>query len=135
MRQRVGIARAFAIQPKVLLLDEPFGMLDALTRFELQEVLMDVWRADKKTALIITHDVDEALYLADRIVMMTSAPAAHVGEILETPFGRPRVRTELMATREYDECRERVLAFLENAHTAPAPAEPAGELALQPAGA
>src|SRR5215213_3375470 len=80
MRQRVGIARAFALSPKMLLLDEPFGMLDSLTRFELQQVLIELWRKDKKTALMVTHDVDEALFLSDRIVMMTNGPEAEVGE-------------------------------------------------------
>ena len=86
MRQRVGIARAFALQPKVLLLDEPFGMLDAITRLELQEVLIDLWTQDNKTAVMVTHDVDEALLLSDRIVMMTNGPEARVGDILEVPF-------------------------------------------------
>src|SRR5688500_17564406 len=86
MRQRVGIARAFALSPKMLLLDEPFGMLDSLTRFELQQVLIDLWRKDEKTALMVTHDVDEALFLADRIVMMTNGPEAEVGDILEVKF-------------------------------------------------
>ena len=81
MRQRVGIARAFALDPKVLLLDEPFGMLDSLTRFELQEVLVDVWSANKKTALMVTHDVDEALFLSDRIAMMTNGPAARTAAL------------------------------------------------------
>src|SRR5207249_7265874 len=89
MRQRVGIARAFALSPKMLLLDEPFGMLDQLTRFELQQVLLDLWRADRKTALMVTHDVDEALFLSDRIVMMTNGPAATVGDLLEVTFPRP----------------------------------------------
>jgi len=92
MRQRVGIARAFALSPKMLLLDEPFGMLDSLTRMELQQVLIELWRKDQKTALMVTHDVDEALFLADRIVMMTNGPAARVGDILEVPFVRPRDR-------------------------------------------
>src|SRR6476660_3230373 len=83
MRQRVGIARAFALSPKMLLLDEPFGMLDSLTRLELQEVLLQVWREKKITALMVTHDVDEALFLSDRIAMMTSGPGANVGDILE----------------------------------------------------
>src|SRR6266478_802895 len=86
MRQRVGIARAFALAPKMLLLDEPFGMLDSLTRMELQSVLIQLWRKDRKTALMVTHDVDEALFLADRIVMMTNGPEAEVGDILEVKF-------------------------------------------------
>src|SRR5437899_3535727 len=83
MRQRVGIARAFALKPKMLLLDEPFGMLDSLTRYELQQVLLDVWSRSHITALMVTHDVDEAIFLADRVVMMTNGPAAQVGDILE----------------------------------------------------
>lgn len=114
MRQRVGIARAFALSPKMLLLDEPFGMLDSLTRFELQQVLLELWRKDKKTALMVTHDVDEALYLSDRIVMMTNGPAAEVGDILQVPFPRPRTRKEVMAHPQYYECREYLISFLEN---------------------
>ena len=90
MRQRVGIARAFALSPKVLLLDEPFGMLDSLTRYELQQVLIDLWSHDRKTALMVTHDVDEALFLSDRVAMMTSGPEARLGGVLEVPFPRPR---------------------------------------------
>src|SRR5881409_2424209 len=89
MRQRVGIARAFALKPKMLLLDEPFGMLDALTRYELQQVLIELWRKNRITALMVTHDVDEALFLADRIVCMTDGPEAEVGAIVEVPFERP----------------------------------------------
>ncbi|HUS36173.1 MAG TPA: ABC transporter ATP-binding protein, partial [Verrucomicrobiae bacterium] len=96
MRQRVGIARAFALSPKMLLLDEPFGMLDSLTRYELQTALIELWRKDKKTALMVTHDVDEALFLSDRIVMMTNGPEAEVGDILEVPFQRPRTRKDVM---------------------------------------
>src|SRR6185295_3723014 len=96
MRQRCGIARAFALSPKMLLLDEPFGMLDSLTRYELQEVLLDLWQKDQKTALMVTHDVDEALFLSDRVVMMTNGPAATVGEILEVKFPRPRSRKQLL---------------------------------------
>ncbi|MEX2204865.1 MAG: ABC transporter ATP-binding protein [Myxococcota bacterium] len=111
-RQRVGIARALALKPKVLLLDEPFGMLDALTRLELQEVLLDVWGRERTTALMVTHDVDEALFLADRIVLMTKGPRARVGEILTTGFARPRVRAEVLEHPEYDRLRLRMLAFL-----------------------
>jgi nitrate/nitrite transport system ATP-binding protein len=118
MRQRVGLARAFALSPKMLLLDEPFGMLDSLTRLELQETLLELWAKDKKTALMVTHDVDEALFLSDRIVMMTSGPAARVGDILTVPFGRPRQRAELLANPEYYALRERLIGFLEaEAHT------------------
>jgi nitrate/nitrite transport system ATP-binding protein len=113
MRQRVGIARAFALDPKVLLLDEPFGALDSLTRFELQQVLVDVWSADRKTALMVTHDVDEALFLADRIAMMTSGPAARLGGILEVPFARPRERTAVIEHPDYYTLRERLIGFLE----------------------
>jgi nitrate ABC transporter ATP-binding subunit len=113
MRQRVGIARAFALDPKVLLLDEPFGMLDSLTRFELQEVLVDVWSADVKTALMVTHDVDEALFLADRIAMMTNGPAAKLGGIVEVPFPRPRNRAAVIEHPDYYTFRERLIGFLE----------------------
>ena len=89
MRQRVGIARAFALSPKMLLLDEPFGMLDSLTRYELQQVLLELWRKNQKTALMVTHDVDEALFLSDRVVMMTNGPEAEVGEILEVHVSPP----------------------------------------------
>jgi nitrate ABC transporter ATP-binding subunit len=113
MRQRVGIARAFALSPKLLLLDEPFGMLDSLTRYELQQVLIELWRKDRKTALMVTHDVDEALFLSDRIVMMTNGPAAEVGHILTVPFPRPRHRKEVMEHPEYYQLREELIAFLE----------------------
>ena len=112
MRQRVGIARAFALAPKMLLLDEPFGMLDSLTRYELQSVLLDLWQRDQKTALMVTHDVDEALYLRDRVVMMTNGPEARVGEILEIPFPRPRDRRELLENPRYYELREQLIGFL-----------------------
>jgi ABC-type nitrate/sulfonate/bicarbonate transport system ATPase subunit len=113
MRQRVGIARAFALSPKVLLLDEPFGMLDSLTRFELQQVLIDLWSHDQKTALMVTHDVDEALLLSDRVAMMTSGPEARVGGILDVPFPRPRDRQQVMEHPDYYPLRERIIAFLE----------------------
>lgn len=112
MRQRVGIARAFALAPKMLLLDEPFGMLDSLTRYELQSVLLDLWQRDQKTALMVTHDVDEALYLSDRVVMMTNGPEARVGEIVEIPFPRPRDRRELLENPRYYELREQLIGFL-----------------------
>lgn len=120
MRQRVGIARAFALSPKMLLLDEPFGMLDSLTRFELQQVLIELWRKDKKTALMVTHDVDEALFLSDRIVMMTNGPEAEVGEILEVPFPRPRDRKAVLEHPDYYKLREHLIGFLEErAHIRP----------------
>jgi nitrate ABC transporter ATP-binding subunit len=113
MRQRVGIARAFALKPKMLLLDEPFGMLDSLTRYELQQVLIELWRKNKITALMVTHDVDEALFLSDRIVCMTDGPAAEVGEIMEVHFPRPRERKAVMEHPEYYKLREQLIEFLE----------------------
>jgi nitrate/nitrite transport system ATP-binding protein len=113
MCQRVGIARAFALSPKVLLLDEPFGMLDSLTRYELQQVLIDLWSHDRKTALMVTHDVDEALFLSDRVAMMTSGPEARLGGILEVPFSRPRLRQEVLEHPDYYQLRERIMTFLE----------------------
>ena len=113
MRQRVGLARAFALSPRMLLLDEPFGMLDQLTRMELQEVLIDVWQREGTTALMVTHDVDEALFLSDRIAMMTSGPAARVGGILPVPFPRPRNRSAVLEHPEYYALRETLIAFLE----------------------
>jgi nitrate ABC transporter ATP-binding subunit len=113
MRQRVGLARAFALAPKMLLLDEPFGMLDSLTRLELQDVLLDIWSEDQMTALMVTHDVDEALFLADRVVMMTSGPRARVGRILDVPFGRPRDRAEVLEHPDYYALRAELIAFLE----------------------
>jgi len=131
MRQRCGIARAFALSPKMLLLDEPFGMLDSLTRAELQQVLIDLWQKDRKTALMVTHDVDEALFLSDRVVMMTSGPAATVGEILEIKFPRPRSRKQLLEDPEYYRLREELIGFLEErSHHRPLRPAPA---ALPPA--
>jgi nitrate/nitrite transport system ATP-binding protein len=126
MRQRVGLARAFALDPKLLLLDEPFGMLDSLTRLELQDVLLKLLQSDGKTALLVTHDVDEALFLSDRVVMMTTGPAAHVGGILDVHFQRPRDRHTVLENPEYYELREELIGFLEDqAHKPeePAPAE------------
>ncbi len=122
MRQRVGLARAFALDPKLLLLDEPFGMLDSLTRFELQQVLIDLWTKDQKTALMVTHDVDEALFLSDRVVMMTTGPNAHVGDIVEIPFARPRRREDVLDHPNYDRLRNRLLDFLEGQGHKPAAA-------------
>ena len=113
MKQRVGIARAFALSPKLLLLDEPFGMLDSLTRWELQEVLMDVWKRTQVTAICVTHDVDEAILLADRIVMMTNGPHATIGRILDVPLPRPRTRKALLEHPDYYRYRREVLTFLE----------------------
>jgi nitrate/nitrite transport system ATP-binding protein len=113
MRQRVGIARAFALSPKLLLLDEPFGMLDSLTRWELQEVLMEVWSRTKVTAVCVTHDVDEAILLADRVVMMTNGPQATIGKITEVKLPRPRTRRALLDHPDYYHYRAEVLAFLQ----------------------
>ena len=113
MKQRVGIARAFALSPKLLLLDEPFGMLDSLTRWELQEVLMEVWDRTKVTAICVTHDVDEAILLADRVVMMTNGPHARIGKIMDVDLPRPRSRKALLEHPKYYELREQLLGFLE----------------------
>jgi nitrate/nitrite transport system ATP-binding protein len=113
MQQRVGIARAFALSPKLLLLDEPFGMLDSLTRWELQEVLMEVWSRTKVTAICVTHDVDEAILLADRVVMMTNGPQATIGKITSVELPRPRTRKALLEHPEYYSYRQEVLDFLE----------------------
>ena len=112
MRQRVGIARAFALSPKLLLLDEPFGMLDSLTRWELQEVLMEVWQRTKVTAIVVTHDVDEAILLADRVVMMTNGPMAKIGKIQSIDLPHPRSRKALLEHPNYYEYRESILSFL-----------------------
>lgn len=136
MRQRVGIARAFALSPKMLLLDEPFGMLDSLTRFELQAVLLELWRRQRITALMVTHDVDEALYLSDRIVCMTDGPEAEVGDIVSVPFGRPRDRAAVMEHPEYYKLRERLIEFLEvHAHKKRHLAFPGGKAAADEAAA
>jgi nitrate/nitrite transport system ATP-binding protein len=113
MKQRVGIARAFALSPKLLLLDEPFGMLDSLTRWELQDVLMDVWKRTQVTAVCVTHDVDEAILLADRVVMMSNGPNARIGNIMEVDLPRPRSRKELLVHPDYYAYREELLDFLE----------------------
>jgi nitrate/nitrite transport system ATP-binding protein len=118
MKQRVGLARAFALSPKLLLLDEPFGMLDALTRWELQEVLMEVWKRSKVTAICVTHDVDEAILLADRVVMMTNGPEARIGRIMKVDLPRPRTRKALLEHARYYEYREELLGFLADHDTA-----------------
>jgi len=112
MRQRVAIARALAVSPAVLVLDEPFGALDAITKEELQEELLAIWREQKPTVLMITHDIDEALFLADRIVMMTNGPSATIGEILEVPFARPRSYEAIQDDPRYGQLRNHALDFL-----------------------
>lgn len=114
MQQRVGIARAFAIKPKVLLLDEPFGMLDSLTRGNLQDVLIEIWNKEKITAVMITHDVDEAVFLADRVIMMTSGPKAKIGDILSVDFERPRSRKTVIEHPDYYAYRKYLIDFLEH---------------------
>jgi bicarbonate transport system ATP-binding protein/nitrate/nitrite transport system ATP-binding protein len=112
MKQRVAIARALAIRPQLLILDEPFGALDAITKEELQEELLQIWSEHQITVLMITHDIDEALFLADKLVMMTNGPAANIGEILEIPFSRPRNRRRIMENPEYYNLRNYALDFL-----------------------
>jgi bicarbonate transport system ATP-binding protein len=114
MRQRVSIARALSIRPQVLILDEPFGALDAITKEELQEELLKIWNEQRCTVLMITHDIDEALFLADKLVMMTNGPAAKIGEIMEIPFPRPRDRARIMEDPEYYKLRNYALDFLYN---------------------
>lgn len=114
MKQRVAIARALAIRPEVLILDEPFGALDAITKEELQEELLKIWNTQQCTVLMITHDIDEALFLADRLVMMTNGPAAGIGEVLSIDFPRPRSREDIMEDPSYYELRNRALDFLYN---------------------
>ena len=116
MKQRVGIARALSMEPKVLLLDEPFGALDALTRAHLQDAVMEIHARLGNTMIMITHDVDEAVLLSDRIVMMTNGPAATIGEVLTVPLARPRKRLELASNPTYLKCREAVLKFLYERH-------------------
>lgn len=116
MKQRVGIARALAMEPKILLLDEPFGALDALTRAHLQDAVMEIHARLGNTMIMITHDVDEAVLLSDRIVMMTNGPAARIGEVLDVPIARPRDRIALSADRTYLKSREAVLKFLYERH-------------------
>lgn len=114
MKQRVSIARALAIRPQVLILDEPFGALDAITKEELQEELLKIWNDHRCTVLMITHDIDEALFLADRLVMMTNGPAATIGEVMQIPFARPRDRALIMEDPEYYKLRNHALDFLYN---------------------
>jgi nitrate ABC transporter ATP-binding subunit len=120
-QQCVSLARALAVEPRFLLLDEPFSQLDSLTRFELQDLLLRIWdpvsglrRGFRTTVLMVTHDIDEALYLADRLILMTDGPEATVGEVLQVPFPRPRVRSAVLAHPEYQVCRRRVIDFLDH---------------------
>ncbi len=113
MKQRVGIARAIAIRPKLLLMDEPFGALDALTRGKLQRQVLDIWENNRQAVMMITHDVDEALYMSDRIVLMTNGPGASIGEVVEVPFAHPRNIQELRELPEYYELRNHALNFLD----------------------
>jgi nitrate/nitrite transport system ATP-binding protein len=114
MQQRVGIARAIALKPKMLLLDEPFGRLDSLTRMELQDVILEILDREKITTMLITHDVDEAIFMADRVCMMTNGPGAKVGELLPIEFPRPRNRSEILETDKFYGYRERLLRFLDD---------------------
>ncbi len=131
MKQRVGIARAFALSPKLLLLDEPFGMLDSLTRWELQEVLMEVWSRTRVTAICVTHDVDEAILLADRVVMMTNGPQATIGKITDVKLPRPRTRKALLEHPDYYAYRQEVLDFLEEYEHGARPKPAAKSLAAE----
>jgi nitrate ABC transporter ATP-binding subunit len=113
-QQCVSLARALAVEPRFLLLDEPFSQLDSLTRFELQDLLLRVWEKSGKTVVMVTHDIDEALYLADRLILMTDGPEATVGEVLKVPFPRPRVRSSVLSHPDYQGCRRRVIDFLDH---------------------
>ncbi|MBC7824054.1 MAG: ATP-binding cassette domain-containing protein [Candidatus Parcubacteria bacterium] len=114
MKQRVGIARALSTRPKMLLMDEPFGALDALTRGKLQRQVLEIWESHRQAVMMITHDVDEAIYMSDRIVLMTNGPAATIGEILEVPFQHPRDRAQLRQSSDYYELRNHALNFLDS---------------------
>jgi nitrate/nitrite transport system ATP-binding protein len=111
-QQCVSLARALSLEPSFLLLDEPFSMLDSLTRLDLQDTLLEVWEKLRRIVVMVTHDIDEALYLADRLLLMTDGPEAHIGENMRVPFGRPRRRAEVLDDPEYYACRSRVLDFL-----------------------
>jgi len=117
MKQRVGIARALATRPKMLLMDEPFGALDALTKRKLQQEVLKIWEEHRQAVMMITHDVDEAIYMADRIVLMTNGPNATIGEILTVPFAHPRDRHAMRETTEYYDLRNHALDFLERYFT------------------
>ncbi|MEO7426526.1 MAG: ABC transporter ATP-binding protein [Fibrobacteria bacterium] len=119
MKQRVGIARAFAADPQVLLLDEPFGALDALTRGSMQDELTSIWEKNRKTVMMITHDVDEAVFLSDRIVLMSNGPAAVIAKVVDVPIPRPRTREALLEDSHYLEIRKELLHYLIGASHAP----------------
>ncbi len=113
-QQRVSLARAMSLEPRYLLLDEPFGMLDSLTRFDMQDTLLEVWEHTRNTVVMVTHDMDEALYLADRLLLMTDGPEATLGEIMTIPFARPRDRASVLEHRSYYALRSRIIGFLED---------------------
>ena len=113
-QQCVSLARALSLEPQFLLLDEPFAQLDSLTRFELQDVLLRVWEEARRVVVMVTHDIDEALYLADRLMLMTDGPEATVGDVLRVPFPRPRRRADVLEHPEYADCYQRVIDFLEH---------------------
>jgi nitrate/nitrite transport system ATP-binding protein len=117
MRQRVGIARAFAIEPEILLMDEPFGALDALTRGSIQDQLLELWQTVRRTIVMITHDVDEAIYLSDRVVVMSDGPSSRIIDTVSIDLPRPRSRTELLRSPRYHELRGRLLDFSGSART------------------
>ena len=117
MKQRVGIARALATRPKMLLMDEPFGALDALTRGKVQRQVLDIWENHRQAVMMITHDVDEAIYMSDRIVLMTNGPEATIGEILDVPFDHPRDRASMRNSKEYYDLRNHALNFLDRYFT------------------
>jgi nitrate/nitrite transport system ATP-binding protein len=118
MKQRVGIARALATRPKMLLMDEPFGALDALTKRKLQQEVLKIWESQRQAVMMITHDVDEAIFMSDRIVLMTNGPRAKIGEILPIPFAHPRDRHAMRETQQYYDLRNHALDFLERNFTA-----------------
>jgi nitrate/nitrite transport system ATP-binding protein len=113
MKQRVGVARALATRPKMLLLDEPFGALDALTRPKLQQQVLDIWESHRQAVMMITHDVDEAIFMSDRVVMMTNGPEATIGQILKIPIPRPRDMHAIRESQEFYDLRNQALDFLE----------------------
>jgi nitrate/nitrite transport system ATP-binding protein len=113
MKQRVGIARALITRPKMLLMDEPFGALDALTKRKLQAQVLEIWENHRQAVMMITHDVDEAIYMSDRIILMTNGPEAKIGEILKVPFPHPRDRKAILNSQEYYDLRNQALDFLE----------------------